>query len=527
MSPAVFRMHHTSLDGIPAHSGSAHMPLSRDNILWGAIAIVVSVATGAVALAGGDNLGAAIGFVGILAVACATVYRLEWGVYLFVGTFLLIDQFEVPEFSSLTYKSHYFDNLNTNPYLPQMDFAAFSPLDLHLALLFAVWAARFVFRINAPGRAPALWIPATVFLAWMGLGFVAGSGRGGDMTAALWELRGLGYLFLAYAFVPQVIRTEQQIRTVVWICIAAIAFKAFEGSARFIGEGFGMGGHDAMLTHEDPVFIITLWVLLMGFVVFGARNGQRTTILVLLPVLLLGFYAANRRAAFASLGVSLLAFAVLVPPALLKRLARRAVPFLAIFALYAVIFWGSASPLASPLNQIRSGFVDDEQELGERNYYSNLYRKLENFNLAFTIRSYPLEGIGFGTKYFQPLELVKINYALRDYMAHNNILWLLVKVGAIGFFIFWFFITMFGARAAQVTKALQSPYLQAVAAMVLVAVINQLVAAYFDLHLVRYRTNLYMGTLMGLLPALTAIVSTQEKAAMPDATLPDGNEAHT
>lgn len=525
MSPAVFRVDHTSSYAIPLHCGSAPRPNSRDTVVGVALAVVVSVATGAVALAGGDNLGAAIGFVGILAVVCATVYRLEWGVYLFIGTFLLIDQFEVPGFSSLTYKSHYFDNLNTNPYLPKMDFAAFSPLDLHLALLFAVWGARFVFRNNAPGRAPSLWIPATAFLAWMGLGFVAGSGRGGDMTAALWELRGLGYLFLAYAFVPQVIRTEQQIRTVVWFCIAAIAFKTFEGSARFIGEGFGMGGHDAMLTHEDPVFIITLWVLLIGFAVFGSRNSQRTTILVLLPVLFLGFYAANRRAAFASLGVSLLAFSVLVPPALLKRLAKRAVPFLAVLAVYAAVFWGSSSPLASPLNQIRSGFVEDEQELGERNYYSNLYRKLENFNLAFTIRSYPLEGIGFGTKYFQPLELVKINYALRDYMAHNNILWLLVKVGAVGFFIFWYFINMFGAHAAQVTKALQNPYLQAVGGMVLVAVINQLVAAYFDLHLVRYRTMLYMGTLMGLLPALTAIAGAQERTVAPASTTAGGGEA--
>jgi hypothetical protein len=120
---------------------------------------------------------------------------------------------------------------------------------------------------------------------------------------------------------------------------------------------------------------------------------------------------------------------------------------------------------------------------------------------------------------------VKINYALRDYMAHNNILWLLVKVGAIGFFIFWYFINLFGAHAAQVTKALQNPYLQAVGGMVLVAVINQLVAAYFDLHLVRYRTMLYMGTLMGLLPALTAIAGAQERPAAPASAAAEGGGA--
>jgi hypothetical protein len=60
-----------------------------------------------------------------------------------------------------------------------------------------------------------------------------------------------------------------------------------------------------------------------------------------------------------------------------------------------------------------------------------------------------------------------------------------------------------------VTTALRDPYLQAVAGMVAIAVINQLVAAYFDLHLVRYRTMLYMGTLMGLLPALSTIAREQ------------------
>jgi hypothetical protein len=432
---------------------------------------------------------------------------------LFIGTFLMIDQFDVPEFTSLTYKARYFENLNANPYLPQMSFAAVSPLDLHLGLLFAVWAARAVFRTNLPGRAPSAWIPAAAFAGWLGLGFIAGSGRGGDVTAALWELRGLGYLLIMYAFVPQVIRTEKQIRAVVWVCIAAIAFKAFEGSLRFIGEGFSLAGHDAMLTHEDPIFIITLWFLLLGMLVFGARSPQRTTILLLMPVLLLGFYAANRRAAFASLGISLIAFAVLVPPERLKRLLRRSIPVLAVLAVYTVVFWGRSTPLAAPLNQIRSGFVEDQQELGERNYYSNMYRKLENFNLAYTIRSYPLVGIGFGTKYFQPLELVKINYALRDYMAHNNILWLLVKVGAVGFVLFWLFVNVFGAVAARVTKQLHNPFLQAVGGMIVIAVVNQLVAAYFDLHLVRYRTMLYMGTLMGLLPALAGKIAPEAQPA--------------
>ncbi len=478
-----------------------------------AISIILSVALGLVILASGDSLIGAIALLGLIVVVFVTVYRLEWGVYLFIGTVLFIDQFQVPEFTSLTFKTNYFNNINIIPYLPRIEAAAFSPMDLHLVLLIAVWAAGLVLRSRTLVRPPAAWPIALLFLGWMALGFVSGAGRGGDSTAALWELRGLGYLFLSYFFISQIVRTEKQVRTFLWFCIGAIAFKALEGSVRFIGLGFSLGGHDALLTHEDPIFFITLWALLLGFIIFRTKSAQRTALIWLFIPLAIGFYAANRRAAFASLGAAILTIAFFVSPAELLRILKRSLPLLAGVLLYAAVFWGSSSPLAAPLNQIRSGFVDDEATLGERNYYSNLYRKLENFNLAFTVRSYPLAGIGFGTKYFQPLELVKIDFALRDYMAHNNILWLLVKVGGIGFFLFWLFVDLFAARASNIAAALRNPYLKAVGVMIVVAIINQLVAAYFDLHLVRYRTMTYLGALMGLLPALQSVLAQERKSA--------------
>jgi hypothetical protein len=91
-------------------------------------------------------------------------------------------------------------------------------------------------------------------------------------------------------------------------------------------------------------------------------------------------------------------------------------------------------------------------------------------------------------------------------MAHNNVVWLLIKVGAVGFFLFWFFLDSFAVKAASVLQRLADPYLKVICIVVIVAVINQIVAAYFDLHLVRYRTLLYMGTLMGTLPAIESTI---------------------
>jgi hypothetical protein len=465
----------------------------------------IASATALIIVASGDTLVGGIAFIGLIVIAFASVYRLDWGLYAFVAIFLAFDQFEVPDFNNITFKVNYFNNINTIAYLPKIEAASISPMELHLVLLLVLWILSIVFRTNPPLRRATVWPLGVGFLLWMITAYAYGTGMGGDAVVALWEMRGLFYLVVMYLFVPQIIQTQDQIRRLLWVCIVAIAFKACEGAGRVVSLGFSRGGHDALLTHEDPVFMVTLVILLLGMVTFGVRSAQRKVLTWILPLLAMGYYAANRRAAYASFAVSLLTYAALLPPNVLRRVLKYAAGVVVVLGLYTAAFWNSTSAIASPIIQIRSGFAEDEATLGERNFYSNLYRKLENFNLAATIRRSPLLGIGFGTKYDQPLTLVQINYALRDYMAHNNILWLLVKVGGLGFFLFWLFVDAFAARGAFVLNALEDPFLKAVSMLVVVAVINQLVAAFFDLHLVRYRTMLYMGTLMGLMPALEAL----------------------
>ncbi len=467
-----------------------------------ALVLVLSCIVASSVLAGGDTLIIALGVIGVVAIVFMTIMKIEWGFYAFLLIVLCIDQFEVPDFVSLTYRTEYFNNINTIQYLPKIDAASISPMELHLIFLVVVWIMTIIFRTHKPLQRATVWPLGFVFLSWLLLGYLYGSGTGGNAVIALWELRGLFYLLIMYFFVPQIIQTVDQIRNVIWVSIAGITFKAFEGTYRMVSMGFSLGGHDALLNHEDPVFMVTLIILLICLVSFGVRSRQRTVLVWILPILLMGYYAANRRAAYASLAASLITMLALLPRPVLMRILKYVAIGSVFAAIYTMAFWGSESRFAAPVNQIRSGFSDDEATVGERNYYSNLYRKLEDYNLAFTIRNAPLFGIGFGTKYDQPLALVEINYSLRDYMAHNNILWLLVKVGGVGFFIFWLFIDGFALRATSVLSALDNPYLKAVTIMIIVAVINQLVAAYFDLHLVRYRTNLYMGALMGLFPSI-------------------------
>jgi hypothetical protein len=114
-------------------------------------------------------------------------------------------------------------------------------------------------------------------------------------------------------------------------------------------------------------------------------------------------------------------------------------------------------------------------------------------------------GIGFGTRYEQPIPLLQLDYALRDFMAHNNVLWLLTKTGAIGFFLFWFLVNGLGFKGASMISRLHDPYLKSVCAISVVALVSLMTAAYFDLHLVRYRTMIFTGTLIGLLGSIDTV----------------------
>jgi hypothetical protein len=461
---------------------------------------------------------ASVAFLAVVCIVVLSSYRLDWGFYLFLGMVLVFDQFAETEFSSFTAKLGYFSNLKAIQYLPYFNSGVVTPFELHFLLLLFLWFVLICARKDYQLRAPAVWFVATVFFLWLIALFEYGLQNKGDLMAALWEVRALFYLGLMVFFVPQIIQTREQVQNVVWVWILGVSFKALEGTYRFVRQGFGMAGYDAMLNHEDPLFFITLLFLLCGLVLFGVKSRQRRFLTVMAIPMLIGFYVGNRRAAYGSLAASLLTFVSVLPGKQLWKFLKIVIPVAGLIAVYTIVFWDSEGGWATPIRQVRSGFEDEEEQLGTRNYYSNLYRKLENYNLAVTVQQTPLIGIGFGTRYEQPLSLVRIGYSLRDFMAHNNVVWLLVKIGGIGFFFFWLLLDSYACRATSLLHRINDPYLKVLCAVVIVGIINQIVAAYFDLHLVRYRTMLLMGILMGLLPAIQSAAG--ETATEPNRKTP-------
>lgn len=453
----------------------------------------------------GGDIFASFAFIGMVVVLVLSFYRLDWGLYIFVATVLAFDQFTPGEFfgSATIIGVEYFQNLKSLPILKNVAFAVVTPMELHLFLLLAIWLLLIMFRkdvfLNRVPVAPA----GILFFLWVIFSFANGMRRGGDFLIALWEVRALFYLAIMFLFVPQVIQKKSQVKMLIWVCIPAIAFKALIGIIRFVSVGFTLEGYEVMTNHEDPLFFISLLVLMLGSYFFGGNEKQRKVLLWLTGPLIAGFIVAQRRAAFGALVVSMAAMVILLPRRQQMMFVKAIAPVAVVFCLYLAVFWksDSTSMIAKPAIFIRSAFYTSQKEAAE-SYSSNLFREMENYDLAYTVRREPVLGIGFGNKYFQPIMLPQIPFPLKDYIPHNAILWLIVKTGAIGMFLFCLFMTSYVFRAASVFSRLNDPYLKTICIISIAGVLGQIVVSYFDLQLTFYRNMIYLGMLMGLLPVL-------------------------
>lgn len=481
-----------------------------------ALGALAAAAAWLVVLANGRLL-LPLGFVALLAIVAVTLYRLDWGLAFLVGLSLVMDQFDIPGFPTWSLAVAYHKTLNTSEHVSTGGAGVLTPMELHLLLVLAIFLLVLVVRRSMELRQVPVPLAGGLFFAWLAFSVARGRAAGGDLIVALWEVRGFAIFGIMMLLVPQIVRTKEQVRLAMWVVIAAVSVKALEAAVRFGAQGFSFGNWpfivDTFANHEDPVFIITLFILLLGLLFWGSDDRQRKALLWLFPLLLLGYVAAKRRATYASLAASLIAFVFLLPPEKRRVFFRWTGVLALVFALYVGAFWNSYSRVGSVAQQFRSTFFPAKTEPGSRDYYSDLYRKQETYNLAVTMKRAPVLGVGFGMPYDQPVRMWGSNFPLAKYIPHNEIVWMLVKTGVLGFLIFWFFFNSFVVYAAGVLRNLKDPYLSAVCVVAVVAVVNQLVVSYVDMQLNWARSMTYLGLLFGLVPAIARIDADQRAEA--------------
>ena len=499
----------------PVRPNGRNLVQGRERLFTVLLLVLVPLLIAAVLIASYGDFVACLAVISALAVVAITFYRVDWGFYIFLAVVLVLDQYPIPGIQSFTAKIPYFLNLKESGSLESAGFAVVNVLELHLLLIFLVWFVIVAVRKDSMLSHVPMWGAAILFLLALVLSFAHGMGIGGDYLVALWELRALFYFLVLYFFVPQIIQTKSQVQTLMWVVIGGISFKAIQAIWHFVELGFTFAGLPTLTSHEDPVFIVTLIIFLFALSILGVRSGQKRALKYLLLPLCFAFVAGQRRAAYGALLATTIAFLVLVPKRPLLRYVKYIIPVIFVLGVYVAAFWNSESQVAGPIRLLKTSLSTDAETAADR-YYSNLYREYERYDLAMTVRRVAVSGTGFGNMYDQPIWLRKMPmpFTLRDFIPHNEFLWLLVKMGAIGFFAFCLFFTAFAFQASSVFSRLADPYLKAICAVIVIVGIDQIFVSYYDLQMTYYRNMVYFGTLMGLLPALETIDLEQRAQAL-------------
>jgi hypothetical protein len=380
----------------------------------------------------------------------------------------------------------------------------FSPLEIALLLTFCSWLLQGIATRRLHLRGGSLGAPVILFTAALLFGFANGIVNGGDLNIALWESRYLVYAIMAYVLVINTVRTRAQLLAVGAVALVSTTGFAIEGAYRkivLIRAGLLNVPQEFEYAHEDAVILCAAIMFALALIVFGGPRLLRLFGVMALPILFFTLLSAERRAGFIALVVAFTALALVLLFGHRKAFVLVVIPLTVIAVVYVALFWSDTTLLGQPARAIRSLLEPDPRDAS-----SNFYRFLETFNVRTNILTQPWTGVGFGREFtfFTPLPDLSW-WPFWHYEAHNQILWVWLKTGALGFVSFLFLMGSALARGARLTTRLADAPLRSLTAFALATVVIALVFSYVDLGLVSARIMLLVGVALGIIGAIDSL----------------------
>lgn len=445
-----------------------------------------------------------VGALGLISLVAVVILRPVIGLYVLAVAVALVESDPVP-YSIGTDRLYVYFWPSSVAGLPDR------PIGLFLLLVLLVLVtARLMIRKPALRVGP-LSVPLLLMLACVVLAAINGMSTGGDPKTIYLELRPWEYLVLGYLLAYNLITDIRQVRTLLWIIILGTGIKGLQGVYIVVVLLHGQrNGINEIMEHEQSYFFATVILLILLFIIHGKGKDKRQLFaaLSLIPFIVQAMIANNRRAEYAALIVGLAVGWVLIatvrPEARGKHVVAMALA-LVLGGAYVLAFSHVAGTLGTPARSIISVVQPSATDL--RDLASNLYRDNENFDLLYTFEKSPVIGYGFGKPFLEPKPLVDISAMdpVYLYVPHNNVYWVLMRMGMIGYLAFWYLMGATMIRGIVITKHLRNPYVQVVAIFCVACLFMQILVAWADYQLYFYRTILFTGLLMGMLMRLPAI----------------------
>jgi hypothetical protein len=468
-------------------------------LVWFAGMMGLAVLISLLMLRSGPNL-SQIAWIIYLAGAVIIIRQPRHGIYLITFLTIVGDALLTPSYPF----AKNFSSLESLLYVH--DALIFSPLEGYLILILLTWLSRcFTQRKFDLFKGPLFW-PTLIFALFSVVGLGYGLATGGDVVIALWEARALFYLPLMIVLTSNLLTERKHFNYLIYSAMAAIFLEGVIGVIYILGElGYRWREVEAITEHSAAIHMNTLFVLFIAAWLFKASYSKRLVLPLLVPPVLITYLVTQRRAAFVALALALV---ILLIALYFERrhLFWFIIPFLAIGGLlYLAAFWNESGVLGAPAQAIKTVIAPDQ--LSQTDQSSNYYRFLENVNISFTIHNAPLLGVGFGQKFHVIMPLPDISiFVWYEYITHNSVLWIWMKMGIGGFFSLLYLLgmsVMMGGRAILRAPAGDMRVIALVATLYL---IMHFVFAYVDMSW-DGQSMLYVGAMIGIINCLEHVVA--------------------
>ena len=313
------------------------------------------------------------------------------------------------------------------------DSLSISPFEV---VLFATLGSFFVRRLGDPTwrfKRGNVFTPLAVFTAFVFAGLFYGVFvTGGDTRAAVFEVRPLLYIPLVYILVTNLFETRVQYQRLVLIAFVAVSVQSIFALSYYQKlSGPAREALESLSEHSATIHMNAMFVFLFGLWLLRGRRWVLATVFVLTPTVVWAYMLSQRRSAMIALFLGIALLTVIV-----YHRRRRAfwwfTPTALVFGgMFVAGTWNAEGGLGLASTAVKS--VIAPGQLSEKDQRSDLYRQIEAFDLWYTIKKNPLTGVGFGQKFYVPVNLPDIGFfEFWQYLPHNAVLWIWLKVGFLG-----------------------------------------------------------------------------------------------
>lgn len=339
-----------------------------------------------------------------------------------------------------------------------------------------------------------------IVMGFVVYGLVLGLLDHGSLRESLQEIRPFFYLAATYVLTSVLIRSRKAFHMMLWGFVIAEAVKALQGLYVYLETRSWSPRPDSVLSHEEAYFFSIYILLVLALWMFGQRGRLRTTATSLLPLIFFVDLVNNRRTAWLVLGgglLTLVAIGYFQLPDRRRQITRGMIVALLLSAVYFPLFWNNQGTLGQPATALKSEFSPDPRDAS-----SDLYRDQENANLQYNIKHDGILGAGFGVPidYALPIDDLRQTDPLLDYIPHNGVLYVMMRLGLLGTVAFWSMMAAAIIAGCRLAKAMERE-IAMVGALSACAIVGYALDGATDQGFYLYRIAFVTGCLLGLAEA--------------------------